>query len=71
MTHHDTNTHGLRLAPETKTHCPYCALQCGITLVPAATARDDAPTPGALALDARDFPTSALRVRQATRHRQR
>ena len=34
----------------TLTHCPYCALQCGMTLVPDAD--------GLLAVAARDFPTN-------------
>src|ERR1700760_3201074 len=33
-----------------ETHCPYCALQCGMTLHPDAS--------GALSVEARDFPTN-------------
>ena len=38
-----------RWHPGTDTHCPYCALQCGMTLV-----RQD----GQLQVTARDFPTN-------------
>ncbi len=37
------------LREETETHCPYCALQCGMTLV---------PEDGRLTVAARDFPTN-------------
>ncbi|MGP9649794.1 molybdopterin oxidoreductase family protein [Glutamicibacter sp. AOP38-B1-38] len=38
----------------TDTHCPYCALQCGITLEPAATAQAAEP----VALKGRNFETN-------------
>lgn len=40
-------------AAGTDTHCPYCALQCAMTLTPAA-----APGTGAPAVAGRDFPTN-------------
>ncbi len=41
------------MLPLTDTHCPYCALQCGITLQPAAV---EAPEP--VALQGRNFETN-------------
>ncbi|WP_428391201.1 molybdopterin oxidoreductase family protein [Lichenicoccus sp.] len=38
------------ILPRTDTHCPYCALQCGMTLERAAS--------GAWSVQARDFPTN-------------
>ncbi|WP_309075341.1 molybdopterin oxidoreductase family protein [Paenarthrobacter sp.] len=48
------------------THCPYCALQCAMTLTPAASAAGAAPAPEAepakvdvpLEVSGRDFPTN-------------
>src|SRR3954469_24180301 len=37
----------------TDTHCPYCAFQCGMTLVP-----DDASGETRLTVTARDYPTN-------------
>lgn len=46
----------------TDTHCPYCALQCAMTVTPAATgpARAGAPTPATPGpvITGRDFPTN-------------
>jgi assimilatory nitrate reductase catalytic subunit len=52
------------MADGAATHCPYCALQCAMTLaapaVPAAAAPADAPAPSAAPLEVagRDFPTN-------------
>ncbi|GAB3563606.1 molybdopterin oxidoreductase family protein [Arthrobacter alkaliphilus] len=44
------------MANGAKTHCPYCALQCAMTLTPAASAQ---PASGAaLEVSGRDFPTN-------------
>jgi len=44
------------MSTTTPTHCPYCALQCAMTLAPRATpAPDDAPT---LTVSGRSFPTN-------------
>lgn len=41
------------------THCPYCALQCAMTLtVPAAAALPAAPSDAPLEVTGRDFPTN-------------
>ena len=40
----------------TDTHCPYCALQCGMTLVP--TALDRRSGPAGASVTPRDFPTN-------------
>ncbi len=45
------------------THCPYCALQCAMTLTPAAPAAGAVPAPEAapappLEVSGRDFPTN-------------
>ncbi|WP_350349654.1 molybdopterin oxidoreductase family protein [Agromyces sp. G08B096] len=59
------------MAPATDTHCPYCALQCAMTLTPVAegaapagetpvTSRDDSPEASVAPVQVagRDFPTN-------------
>ncbi|MCK0116217.1 molybdopterin oxidoreductase family protein [Isoptericola sp. S6320L] len=45
-------------APQ-KTHCPYCALQCGMELTPAGTSGPDGRAPLPVTVAPRDFPTNA------------
>jgi assimilatory nitrate reductase catalytic subunit len=46
----------------TDTHCPYCAFQCGMTLVPEGAigtmVPDDASGETRLTVTARDYPTN-------------
>ncbi len=51
-------------AAGTDTHCPYCALQCAMTVTPAAAAAapatgvDPSAVPAAPTIEGRDFPTN-------------
>lgn len=42
-----------------KTHCPYCALQCGMELTPVETSGPDGRAALPVAVAPRDFPTNA------------
>ncbi|MEG3614192.1 molybdopterin oxidoreductase family protein [Isoptericola haloaureus] len=52
-----------------KTHCPYCALQCGMELTPVEGTASSTPAPGGreplpVTVNPRDFPTNAGRLCQ-------
>jgi assimilatory nitrate reductase catalytic subunit len=44
--------------PGVATHCPYCSLQCAMTLVPGEVDSPPAAGPPSLAVASRDFPTN-------------
>ena len=42
----------------TATHCPYCALQCAMTLTPETTTPEGGPARLPVVVSGRDFPTN-------------